>query len=485
MAEAMERQRGSLDDATASQMQGIYQAVLQDDPEHIGANLGMASLLQDHHGNAEGALDHLERAAALTPSPTVHGALWRGTFAHPSLTDEAKMERVGRDVRDVVENAGDSPARWAALAGGLTGLGMDDLKHELEDRVLAGDPGSWGAEIVLDDRLTALAFTFDNELSRDPQADPELTASLKGALADFMALEKHRNPDRLFYAYWTQFHLEVDDPDADPGRLNELAAGWADRMGETSILYPEDYFAFGALALARHPGCVEEARRLLDLAWVEMERLESEAEEAAAGAEEDGDSGGDDDLDSFLEGVRFTRAFLHTAQARILAQEGNLDGAEAELARARELDPENRFAGMVLPITLHELGLILERRADLARAQGAEAEAQTLLRSADDFYQEGIRHSYSPYLGTPSANPCETALEVLYERMHGSLEGFETHLAALKDAGLEERREAILAERIDDPQPLAPFVLETLEGEEVSSESYLGKVVIINFWGTW
>jgi hypothetical protein len=29
------------------------------------------------------------------------------------------------------------------------------------------------------------------------------------------------------------------------------------------------------------------------------------------------------------------------------------------------------------------------------------------------------------------------------------------------------------------------FALATLDGDEVTYESYLGKVVIINFWGTW
>jgi len=49
----------------------------------------------------------------------------------------------------------------------------------------------------------------------------------------------------------------------------------------------------------------------------------------------------------------------------------------------------------------------------------------------------------------------------------------------------EERRREIVASRIEDPQPILPFALNNLEGEEVTSESYLGKVVVINFWGTW
>jgi hypothetical protein len=69
--------------------------------------------------------------------------------------------------------------------------------------------------------------------------------------------------------------------------------------------------------------------------------------------------------------------------------------------------------------------------------------------------------------------------------MHESTDGFEEYLAAIKEEGWEERRAEVLAQRLDHPKPLVPFVLETLEGDEVTSESYLGKVVVINFWGTW
>ena len=82
-------------------------------------------------------------------------------------------------------------------------------------------------------------------------------------------------------------------------------------------------------------------------------------------------------------------------------------------------------------------------------------------------------------------NPNESALKALFEKMHGDLEGFDDYLAAARDEGWEERRAKVLASRIEDPTPIRPFTLKTLDGKEVTSESYLGKVVVINFWGTW
>ena len=88
-------------------------------------------------------------------------------------------------------------------------------------------------------------------------------------------------------------------------------------------------------------------------------------------------------------------------------------------------------------------------------------------------------------MGMPWVNPNETALESLFEDMHGSLDGFADYVEAAKDPDWEARREEILADRIQDPEPMTTFVLETLDGEEVSSESLLGRVAVINFWGTW
>jgi hypothetical protein len=116
-----------------------------------------------------------------------------------------------------------------------------------------------------------------------------------------------------------------------------------------------------------------------------------------------------------------------------------------------------------------------------------EGDAAEFLRLADELYQDGIRLEYYPLpsQGVPWTNPNETALQALYEERHGDLEGFGEHLAALKDEGWEERKDAVLAERIAEPAGLEAFVLETLDGTEASSEAYLGQVVIINFWGTW
>ncbi len=185
--------------------------------------------------------------------------------------------------------------------------------------------------------------------------------------------------------------------------------------------------------------------------------------------------------------IQAERAMLSAALAQALIQEGRLDEAEEELTRARELDPESYEAMDVLPFSYLCSGQLMEKRAELARADGEEIQAQEFLRMADGFYLDGVGVGYfaAPNMGMPWINPNETALASLYEDLHGSLDGFEKYVEAAKDEDWEERREGILAKRIQDPEPMTAFVLETLDGEEVSSESLLGRVAVINFWGTW
>jgi tetratricopeptide (TPR) repeat protein len=189
-------------------------------------------------------------------------------------------------------------------------------------------------------------------------------------------------------------------------------------------------------------------------------------------------------LDFQAEGQR---AVLSDALGWIHALEGRFEEAEEDLARAREINPDNYYSAWVLPSALHHSGRLLQMKAAAARSEGADGKVEDLLVSADEFFQQGIRTEYSgaPDLGIPWTNPNETALKELFAERHGTIDGFEAYLAAAEDEGWEERREEILGERIQNPQPMAAFALEGLDGVEVNSESYLGQVVVVNFWGTW
>jgi thiol-disulfide isomerase/thioredoxin len=82
-------------------------------------------------------------------------------------------------------------------------------------------------------------------------------------------------------------------------------------------------------------------------------------------------------------------------------------------------------------------------------------------------------------------NPNDAALETLYIRRHGSTAGYPRYLASVGDIDRKRRRTKVLAERIAEPEPAAAFTLASLAGATVSSTALRGRIVVINFWGTW
>ncbi|MGD8778082.1 MAG: redoxin domain-containing protein [Ignavibacteria bacterium] len=80
----------------------------------------------------------------------------------------------------------------------------------------------------------------------------------------------------------------------------------------------------------------------------------------------------------------------------------------------------------------------------------------------------------------------ETILAVhksAYKKVNGSDEGYNTHLAKLKDKFIAKYLEEVKASLINDPAPA--FTLTDLDGKEISLTDYKGKTVILDFWATW
>ena len=504
--------------------------VLEDHPSHIEANLSASSLIKYFLDDAETAESYVDRAAALSPSPMIHSMLWSGFMEDTSLTEGERLAKVEADARNILETAGESPARWAALAAYLGSSGLPDLQKEVEEIVLGDYPKTRAAEVVLGNRFKSIA--------RDLWAAPNLTEDgnaekrerLAGMLREFIDRREVRDQELLLEAKWNLFLLQHEADHPDPEVMVEVANGLVEHMETEPGSDPSTYYTTVAMSLAERTGNLTEANRIIEVGLAKLdERLAEEAaEEKAEGTEagdegseagdeevpvgeaaqtpehggeeaehgeegdetesEHGDEGGEAEEEAELDPrVEAERARFFVAKGLVLTQEGKFEEAEEELSKVRELAEENRYASQVLPMAYFHSGQLMERRAEAAETEASDGDAGEFLRSADEFYKEGLRGRYyaSPTQGQPWTNPNETALESLYERMHGDLEGFDDYLSAITDEGWEERKDRILARREGDPEPMEAFALETLDGEEITSEGLLGKVLVINFWGTW
>ncbi|MGD2123570.1 MAG: hypothetical protein PVJ76_17580, partial [Gemmatimonadota bacterium] len=450
------------------------------DPEHLLANYRLGHLLMSVEGEEETARAHLEHAAALSPSPMVPGRLWQHIVQDPTIGAEERVSLVTQDLQRVLDSFPDSPGRWAEMTMRLGWEGFTDLEAELEEKILEEYPESWGAEKVLSARISNLAYELNSERPADPANFTRELDQLEIMVEQYLALPNHRDPANLQDAYWTLFLIEKEKPKPDLTLMSELAETWAGYLDQVRDIWADQKCLLGAVSLAQRRQTLGAAKTLLESGQLEMEKFLRERELQTEHFSEVV-------FDAQEAHIRSSKAYRSIASALVLAQDGSFEEADAALSQARDFDPEDEDAWTVFPLTDFAAGRIKELRADLAGKNGDQATAQKFLTSAEEFYLYGLRGDYypRPRYGVGWTNPNRTGLRDLFQKRQGSLDGFEDYLASAIEGGLEERRAEVLANRLEDPQPILPFALEDLDGGEVRSESYLGKVVVINFWGTW
>ena len=153
-----------------------------------------------------------------------------------------------------------------------------------------------------------------------------------------------------------------------------------------------------------------------------------------------------------------TNASLYDQLGWALYATGRLTDAEREIKHALDLTKKN--VGIY-----YDLGRVLA-------AQGRDDEAELT-------YAQGMT------VRTRGVNPNRAELARLYEKKHGSVEGWEPYVAALEEKERSTRRAKILATRDTTPRIVPAFALADLDGRVVKSDTLRSRTVVVNFWGTW
>ena len=109
---------------------------------------------------------------------------------------------------------------------------------------------------------------------------------------------------------------------------------------------------------------------------------------------------------------------VHDALGWAFYKAGRIEEGRNEIERALEFSQRNTRAH-------YHLGQVFEHMATEAEARDDVEAARTWLDKAADAYIAGLE------VRTWGANPCQAALVALYERRHGSREGFDKYLATL------------------------------------------------------
>ena len=192
---------------------------------------------------------------------------------------------------------------------------------------------------------------------------------------------------------------------------------------------PNPYITYGALLLMadRTPYAEEAAELAQGVIQAMLDRAEEEAGREGR--------------------MNFYLGFIHDALGWALYKAGRVEEGRNEIERALKFSQGNTRAH-------YHLGQMFEHMATEAEAREA---ADTWLDKAADAYLAGLEvRSWGP-------NPCQAALAALYERRHGSREGFDQYLATLR--GEDAPSQIRLTPKIDlhlEPVPVEGLPDRTL-----------------------
>lgn len=421
----------------------------------------------------------VEEAVDLAPeSPDLHRYYWRAVVGLPDLTPEEKRERVMADIERLMAVDPEAPAALSAAASQFGELDMPERRKELEERLLAVAPNSLEAEWVYVNRYRDIRREM-YELNREKAAAEEsgdearvseietevadLREALRAQLATFIVRDSHVRETLLGDAYREMFYVLRDDledgREVAPDYLLEVVNGMAEHEGiNTHITH-----AMAPIVLAEE---TDHDARALELVREGFGRMTEGAFESRDFYDSEGE---------FDEAARRRLGIMYDALGWVHYQMGREDAAEHVLIKASQIRKDQRDA-------LYHLGRLYEDRYDRA-ASDAELDDPAV---RDEYYALAEEHYIRGVaVQGMGENPNDAALEALYEKRYGSLDGFEVYIADVEERDRQRRMKTVLDARLEEPRGLPAFELATLSGEDWSSTDLAGRVAVVNFWGVW
>ena len=390
----------------------------------------------------------LRHAVALAPrSPNAHVAYWNAIYGQRGPSGP-KLAAVTAD-RAAFLTVTDS-APWA-VEGAIRG--MRYVTHEpgtaaLEDVILAKAPHSTWAESILlaranqwRDSLSAARDT--TRVGPRPDSTVARTRYIAG-LEQFLSKGWNESPSARDQAVLGLFFEVKDDSTYPAEKLVPLVKTVVDSMG---LAAPT--FRYGETARAL-------ANRKLELSYAHALAQEGLKHTSTYLRDFPGyffTSVGDqaDALDG-------QNATLYDHLGWIAYTQGDYAQADKDLTHALDLTKKNVNI-------YYDLGR-------LRAAQGRDEDAELTFAQGMTVHVRGV-------------NPNRRELERLYEKKHGSIEGWEKYIAALEERERATRRAKILAARDTTHKVVPQFSLADLAGRTVKSDTLSSRTVVVNFWGTW
>ena len=440
-----------------------FRQAIAADSNHVDAYYHLGSWLM-RGMQIDEAMDVLQRATAIHPATSAHSYLWFSVQRSQNMNAEEKRAFIDADVLALLERRGETPRTLSNIAGIYRDLGDVEREREYGDRLLRRYPDGMEAEWLLTERNRAMEQDLYAAMREESPDTTQLRATYREGLEKFLAWPHHSQTSILGEAYMDLFLLVRDDSTISNDDFLDIVNG----MVEYQHLNPHIVYPRGSMALAERG---EQYRRAEEIArlGIEAGREEVEGNKRMGMYDSEGE---------YEQHLNYYTSLMRDALGWVYFNESRLDEAEQELLEAYELSNNNISV-------LYHLGQLNETRYDLivdGDAEGVrlgDGEENRYLNQAEDYYTKGVM------VQRPGSNPNDDALRALYIKRHGSAEGYEEFFEQSAERDRERRFARTLSERLPDPEEVLPYSLNNLDGTRVSWDDHRGKIVVINFWGTW
>lgn len=428
-------------DAKKKQSFETFAKAIKIAPNSVGANYVGGVYLYSDKRFAE-ALPVLKKAVALAPQIAhVRQAYWRALLAaQPKKTAEQKTAEVLADINEFLRLRPNSISAFDTAASFYgRELQMPDRQSEIEQKIVEKFPESLSAEQILFGRI--MSFRYANA---DDKIDEKKKAEFAQLMKDYINRPQHFNQEFLAGVYQKYFYQIRYDKNISNQELLRLAEKISEQT-KSDVAQTHSMIVSGLSERQMY-------REAENFVAVGFEKLKEEIAEQRELIKDENRN---------LDDLNSGNATLYAARGWLFYKEKRFDDAEKDLLQAVKLNGESSYF-------YTNLGQIYEAKNDPVKAEDAYINAYST------FFAAGNRD-----------NPNLEKLKNLYQKRNGNLNNFDDYFERAKVAERARRKERITKARIENAEPVTPFVLKNLDAKIVSSADLRGKIVVVNIWGTW
>ena len=430
-------------DTTAKAREKLFNRALStfENARDLAPSFFEAWYLPAYHLNRKGddkqAIELYKKAISKTTAIGPHAEYWRLLIGQDDMRKDKKQQLLAADMQSLAERRPTTPELLYSFANHYEKLGMEQKKAHYEEKIVENHSQTVYAEWVLSSRYQAYWSEHYDQIHDNP--DPQIIAEYRDLVWAYINHPFHSQQKMVGRAYRKLFKLYDEHDWAEKDQLSRIVDGL------------EQYDGYNIKVTHTKVAQLMAAREVdLDVArHIAREGLRK-------GLEKFGTPGSN--TSDIEEGMGPYISGTYDALGWVFFKEGKVDSAEKYLTKAYSLDKDNRDI-------IYHLGKVLDR-------QGQNKEAEK-------YFIKGAK------IDDVGENPNWEALKSLYVEMNGSTEGYAEYRQNINSERENRQKIKALTSWKEDPQPLRPFQLKTLDGDSVSSKELEGEIVVINMWGTW